>query len=112
LDESSWISVSIWFDRGALLIGNSQSWSSATFTIDVPFMTKLLDIYIAEINAIKHVTGLLPSLIMQIITREEIMAFQRNGGNALGIADNNKPLLRKSPSYIFLRLAHFPESNL
>jgi hypothetical protein len=60
-------------------------------------MTKLLDIYIAEINAIKHVTGLLPSLIMQIITREETLAFQRNGGNSLGITEKDGPLLRKFP---------------
>jgi hypothetical protein len=58
-------------------------------------MSMLVDIYIAEIGAIKHVSGLLPSLIMQIITREEISAFQRSGGNALGITDN-EPLLRKS----------------
>jgi hypothetical protein len=65
-------------------------------------MTKLLDIYIAEINGIKHVTGLLPSLIMQVITREEILAFQRNGGNALGITDKDGPLLRKSSSTLHM----------
>jgi len=63
--------------------------------MDLPFMSKLVDIYIAEIDAIKHVSGLLPSLIMQIITREEISAFERNGGNALGITDEDGPLLRK-----------------
>jgi hypothetical protein len=65
-------------------------------------MTKLLDIYIAEINSIKHVTGLLPSLIMQVISREEILAFQRNGGNALGITDKDGPLLRKSSSTLHM----------
>lgn len=65
-------------------------------------MTKLLDIYIVEINAIKHVTGLLPSLIMQVITREEILAFQRNGGNALGITDKEGPLLRKFSSTLHM----------
>lgn len=78
-------------------MGSSQSWSSATFKMDVPFMSKLVDIYIAEIHAIGHVFGLLPSLIMQIITREEILAFQRNGSNALGITDEDGPLLRRFP---------------
>jgi hypothetical protein len=63
-------------------------------------MSKLVDIYIAEIDAIKHISGLLPSLIMQIITREEISAFQRNGGNALGITDEDGPLLRKFLSWV------------
>jgi hypothetical protein len=59
-------------------------------------MSNLVDIYIEEIDAIKYISGILPSLIMQIITREEISAFQRNGGNALGITDEDGPLLRES----------------
>lgn len=74
-------------------VGYRQSWSSATFKIDSILMSSLVDIYIAEIDAIKHVSGLLPSLIMQIITRDEILAFQRNGGNVLGITDEDGPLL-------------------
>jgi hypothetical protein len=58
------------------------------------FMSKLVDIYISEVNSIKHVSGLLPSLIMQIITKEEIMTFHKNGGNALGITGEG-PLLCK-----------------
>jgi len=65
--------------------------------MDVPSMSKLVDIYIAEMDAIKRVVGLLPSLIMQIITRDEILAFQRNGSNALGITDKDGPLLRRFP---------------
>ena len=63
--------------------------------MNTQFMSKLVDIYISEINAIKNVTGLLPSLIMQIITKKEMLAFQKNGGNALGITDTDEPLLRK-----------------
>jgi hypothetical protein len=67
--------------------------------MNASFMSKLVDIYISEVNDIKHVSGLLPSLIMQIITKEEIMCFHKNGGNALGIKEEDGPLLRKH-SYI------------
>jgi hypothetical protein len=72
--------------------------------MDLPFMSKLLDIYIAEIEAIKNVQGLLPSLIMQVVTREEIATFQRNGGNAFGITDRDGPLLRKVPPGFYLEI--------
>jgi len=73
-------------------------------------MSKLVDLYIAEIDAIKHVSGLLPSLIMQIITKEEIAAFQRNGGNALGVTDKDGPLLCKC-DILSLNLSNFPKSG-
>jgi hypothetical protein len=59
----------------------------------VPFLSKLVDIFIAETDAIKHVAGFLPSLILQIITKDEISAFKKNGGNALGISEDDGPLL-------------------
>lgn len=59
-------------------------------------MSALIDIFITEIEAISSIPGLIPSLILQIITREEILAFQRKGGNAFGIAADEGPLLCKS----------------
>jgi len=77
------------------LISNRQSWATATFKFSAQFMSKLLDIFISEIEAIKSVSGLLPSLIVQIIRKDEISAFYKNGGNALGITYEDGPLIRK-----------------
>lgn len=74
-------------------IGYRQSWATATFKISVPFLSKLVDIFIAETDPIKHVAGFLPSLILQIITKDEISAFRKHGGNALGISEDEGPLL-------------------
>ncbi|PMD66410.1 FAD binding domain-containing protein, partial [Hyaloscypha bicolor E] len=74
-------------------IGYRQSWATATFKISVPFLSKLVDIFIAETDTIKHVDGFLPSLILQIITKDEISAFRKHGGNALGISEDEGPLL-------------------
>jgi hypothetical protein len=46
-----------------------------------------------EMESIRGVWGLLPSLICQIITREEIRNFGKNGGNAIGIREGDGPLL-------------------
>jgi hypothetical protein len=53
----------------------------------------LVDIFIAETDTIKQVDGFLPSLILQIITKDEISAFRKHGGNALGISEDEGPLL-------------------
>lgn len=77
-------------------------------------MSRLVNIYIKEIDAIKHVSGLLPSLIMQIITREEIAGFQSNGGNAIGITDEDGPLLRAFPPlhpHLYLKLISYQVIN-
>ena len=63
--------------------------------ISVPFLTQLVDIFIAETDTVKQVAGFLPSLILQIITKDEIAAFKKHGGNALGISEDDGPLLRE-----------------
>lgn len=47
-------------------------------------------------DPIKSLTGALPALVMQPISRGVIDLFSKNGGNALGLAETEGPLMRKS----------------
>lgn len=47
-------------------------------------------------NSVKDLPGALPALVMQPISESVITHFSENGGNALGLADAEGPLLRMS----------------
>jgi hypothetical protein len=49
-------------------------------------MADMVAIYMEEIEPIKNVTGVGPSLIFQLITTDMTQYFSKNGGNALGLA--------------------------
>ncbi|KAK6538557.1 hypothetical protein TWF694_010136 [Orbilia ellipsospora] len=59
-----------------------------TFTVgnDVSLMTKMIDIYMDEVDKVKDAAGIVPSTIFQLITTDMTSHFTRNGGNALGLA--------------------------
>lgn len=47
-------------------------------------------------DPIKDLTGIVPALAMQPISKSVIALFSKNGGNALGLADEENPLLSMS----------------
>ena len=47
-----------------------------------------------EVNKVKIVPDLVPSLVLQPITTATTSHFGKNGGNALGIDDRDGPLIR------------------
>lgn len=49
-------------------------------------MADMVAIYMEEIDTIKNVTGIGPSIIFQLITTDMTDHFSKNGGNALGLA--------------------------
>ena len=49
-----------------------------------------------EVDPIKNITGVRPALLLQPITFDMTSHFSSNGGNALGITDENGPLIRMS----------------
>lgn len=57
-------------------------------------LAKILEIFIFEVEGIKDVAGILPSLIFQPITKPIISYFSKNGANALGIVESDGPLIR------------------
>lgn len=55
-------------------------------------MADITEIYMEEVVNIKHVTGVLPSLVYQPISTEMMSHFSKNGGNALGLSEIDGPL--------------------
>lgn len=59
-------------------------------------LAKILEIFVSEVEGITDVIGILPSLIVQPVTKPVISYFSKNGGNALGIVESDGPLIRTS----------------
>lgn len=76
----------------------SQTYITATFQNNAEIQRQIFDIFIEEMNPITKLTGALPALVNQPISKNVIALFRKNGGNALGLADAKGPLLRKSPT--------------
>ncbi|RFU81403.1 fad binding domain-containing [Trichoderma arundinaceum] len=58
-----------------------------TFTVEnsALLMADIVTIYMEEVEAIKDVTGVVPSVIFQLITTDMTKQFSKNGGNPLGL---------------------------
>jgi hypothetical protein len=56
-------------------------------------MSKLVDLFITEAESIKYAKGVLPSIVFQPISEDEIRHMSKNGGNCLGIKDGDGPLV-------------------
>ena len=75
--------------------GFREIYTTATFRNDLNLQSKILEIFVSEVSGIKDAEGLLPALVFQPITKDIISYFGENGGNALGIAESDGPLIRK-----------------
>ena len=76
--------------------GFRETYTTATFKNDPTLQVKILDIFVQEVNRVKDAKDLLPALVMQPITKPMISHFSKNGGNALGIDEEDGPLICKS----------------
>ena len=85
--------------------GLRELYTTATFKNDPGLMTKILEIFISEVEAIKDAEGFLPALVLQPITTGLISYFSKNGGNALGIAKSDGPLICKLASLLLIRFS-------
>ena len=67
-----------------------------TFTTknNVQLMADIQDLFASEISGIANASHLLPALAFQPISAVMIKHFSSNGGNALGITDEEGPLIR------------------
>ncbi|KAL8825679.1 MAG: hypothetical protein Q9191_004268, partial [Dirinaria sp. TL-2023a] len=94
--------------------GFRETYTTATFKNNADLQVKILEFFVKEVEGIKDAAGILPALVMQPITKDMISHFSKKGGNALGIAESDGPLickprslkLRAKPS-ITLSLFHF-----
>lgn len=58
-------------------------------------MKDILDIYTTDLEPILNIEGFLPSLVFQPLQLAVISNFKKNGGNALGISEDDGPLISK-----------------
>ena len=78
--------------------GFREFYSTATFKNTPNLQNQILEIFVAEVDGIKDAEGILPALVLQPITTDIISYFSKNGGNALGIAESDGPLICKLTS--------------
>ena len=70
-----------------------QEWAAVTFKLSAKLLSKVVDIFLEEIQPILNVKDVVPSMVMQPINRDEIRLFSKNGGNCLGINDDEGPFV-------------------
>ncbi|KLJ09266.1 hypothetical protein EMPG_15292 [Blastomyces silverae] len=73
--------------------GLRQNYWTVTVTLDIEMLTFVVDSYMAGVDPIKNVAGIVPALTLQAITPDMIEKMSKNGGNALGLNACGKPLL-------------------
>lgn len=78
--------------------GFRQLWGAITLKADAKLLSKIFDIFLEETEAVNQVPGILPSFVMQPISQIAIAGNTKNGGNALGITEEDSPLLMLSIS--------------
>ena len=75
--------------------GFREFYTTATFKNTPNLQNQILELFVTEIDKIKDAEGILPALVLQPITTDVISYFSKNGGNALGIAESDGPLICK-----------------
>lgn len=80
--------------------GFREIYMTATFKVSIQLTAKILEIWKDEVEGIKDAVGILPALVLQPITKRVIEKFGKNGGNALGIAEGDGPLICMFNSFV------------
>ncbi|KKA22494.1 FAD binding domain protein [Rasamsonia emersonii CBS 393.64] len=81
--------------------GLRESFWTATFKLDADLVTYIVDLFETEIEPIKNATGLLPALVLQIITTDMLSQMEKNGGNALGLSPSAGNLLLMNLAFMW-----------
>jgi hypothetical protein len=77
------------------LIQNRVSWCAISTKVNSALLKEIMKIFLVEVEPIRNLKGFGTSLPIQLITKEEISHFSKNGGNPLGITEEDGPLFRK-----------------
>lgn len=75
--------------------GLREFYTTATFKNTPGLQNQILDLFVTEINGVTDAEGIIPALVLQPVTTDVISYFSKNGGNALGIAESDGPLICK-----------------
>ncbi|KAH8798658.1 hypothetical protein F5884DRAFT_905674 [Xylogone sp. PMI_703] len=74
-------------------VGDRQVRDTATFKVNSTLISGLWDIFLFELDSITKIPGTSASCDIQLLTKDEILLFSRNGGNSLGINVKDGPLM-------------------
>ncbi|KAK0130204.1 hypothetical protein ONS96_000728 [Cadophora gregata f. sp. sojae] len=85
-------------------VGVRVTYNTASFKVDAAFLKQVARIFIDEVEKIKGLEGFFAAYTTQTLARDEIAQFQKNGGNAFGIKEEDGPLTRELLSLLVLRL--------
>jgi len=86
----------ICYSRRSVNKPTSQIFLTATFKNDALLMQDIFNIWLADIQPILNLTGFLPSVTFQPLTKPVIENFvNKNGGNALGFTSGEGPYTSK-----------------
>ena len=81
--------------------GFRETYTTATFRNSPDLQTKILELFVQEVETIKDASGLLPAVVFQPITSSQITHFRKRGGNALGISDADAPLILMNLAFMW-----------
>ncbi|GME28038.1 fad binding domain-containing protein [Neofusicoccum parvum] len=73
--------------------GLRETYWTATYRNDADLVSFILDTYMEEVEPIRNCSGLLPACTLQFITPPMLRHMEENGGNALGLENEDEPLL-------------------
>jgi hypothetical protein len=78
-----------------LTVENRHLWITATFGLNATLISRLFDIFLLEAPQIRSVKGGSAAVNFQPITLEIVRHFGKNGGNPLGLHQEDEPLMSK-----------------
>ncbi|KAH8798627.1 hypothetical protein F5884DRAFT_870039 [Xylogone sp. PMI_703] len=73
--------------------GDRRVWDTATFKVNATLISKLWDIFLFESYPITKLLSVSASCNIELLTKDEIAVFSKNGGNSLGINVEDGPLM-------------------
>lgn len=73
--------------------GLRETYWTASCQLNEELVSDIFEIYVEETNNITNVTGILPAIVLQVITLAQLDHMSRNGGNPLGIESSTSPIL-------------------
>jgi len=68
-------------------------YETATIKVDANLIRDIIDIYISEMEPVRHMKGFGGGYVLQLITKDEISHMSKNGGNCLGLKVEDAPLM-------------------
>lgn len=76
---------------------NRMTYHTATLRPNATLMAAIICIFFSEAETIRHLPDVQPAMSMQTISVDEIRHFGRNGGNTMGIKEEDGPLISTLP---------------